>query len=89
MKRRDLLKGAAIALCVPRFLKAQSGITKLSDKLAVIDAGGANVTAFTTSEGLVLVDSGAPKSADALMAALKSVAPNAKVTTLQIGRAHV
>ena len=34
----------------------------LSDKLAVMDAGGANVVAFNSGDGLVLVDSGAPKS---------------------------
>ncbi len=66
----------------PRLLRAQQGVTKLTDKLAVIDAGGANVTAFVTSEGLVVVDSGAPNTGDAVMAALKSLAPNAKVTTL-------
>lgn len=66
----------------PRLLNAQQGVTKLSDKLAVIDAGGANVTAFVTGDGLVLVDSGAPNTGAAVMAALKSLAPNAKVTTL-------
>jgi glyoxylase-like metal-dependent hydrolase (beta-lactamase superfamily II) len=63
-------------------LKAQQGITKLSDKLAILDGGGANVTAFVTGEGVVLVDGGAPKSFDAVMAAVKNLAPNAKVTTL-------
>jgi cyclase len=48
----------------------------------VIDAGGANVTAFVTEEGMVIVDSGAPNTVDAVMAALKSLAPNAKVATL-------
>ncbi|MEO8097144.1 MAG: MBL fold metallo-hydrolase [Acidobacteriota bacterium] len=85
MNRREVLKGAAvgaIALWAPRILRGQQGVTKLTDKLAVIDAGGANVTAFVTSDGLVVVDSGAPKSGDAVMAALKGLAPNAKVTTL-------
>jgi glyoxylase-like metal-dependent hydrolase (beta-lactamase superfamily II) len=83
LNRRDLLKGAAaVALFAPRLLKAQQGLTKVTDKLAVIDAGGANVTAFVTGEGLVVVDSGAPKSGDVLMSALKSLAPNAKATTL-------
>jgi len=86
MNRREILKGAAvgaIALSASRPLKAQQlAVTKLTAKLAVIDAGGANVTAFQTSEGLVVVDSGAPNTGDALMAALKSLAPNAKVTTL-------
>jgi cyclase len=86
VNRRELLKGAAagvIAWSAPRLLKAQqSGVIQLTPKLAVIDAGGANVTAFQTGEGLVVVDSGAPNSGDAVMAALKSLAPKAKVTTL-------
>lgn len=85
MNRRDVLKSAAagaIALCAPRLLKAQAGVTKLTEKLAVIDAGGANVTAFQTAEGLVVVDSGAPKTGDTVMAALKSLAPNAKIVAL-------
>lgn len=69
-------------MCAPRILRSQQGITKLTDKLAVIDAGGANVTAFLTGEGLVVVDSGAPNTGNAVMAGLKSFAPNAKVTTL-------
>jgi glyoxylase-like metal-dependent hydrolase (beta-lactamase superfamily II) len=79
------LKGAvagALAACAPRLLKAQQSVTKLTGTLAVIDAGGANVTAFSTGEGFVLVDSGAPKSGDAVMAALKGLAPNGKVQTL-------
>src|SRR5579862_2467264 len=67
----------------PRPVRAQQpGVTRLTAKLAVIDAGGANVTAFVTGDGLVVVDSGAPNTGDAVMAALKSLSPNAKVTTL-------
>ncbi len=83
VNRRAVLKGAAaLTLWAPRLLKAQPSVTKLTPTLAVIDAGGANVTAFSTGEGFVLVDSGAPKSGDAVMAALKSLAPNGKVQTL-------
>src|SRR5581483_8692378 len=84
MNRRDVLKGAAagaLAIWAPR-LGAQTGPAKLADKLAVIDAGGANVTALVTNEGLVVVDSGAPNTGDTVMAALKGLAPNAKITTL-------
>jgi glyoxylase-like metal-dependent hydrolase (beta-lactamase superfamily II) len=69
----------------PRLVLGQGappGVTRLTATLAVIDAGGANVTAFVTGEGLVVIDSGAPNTGDAVMAALKSLAPNAKVTTL-------
>jgi cyclase len=89
VKRRELLKGAAagaLALWSPRLLRAQQSVNKLTANLAIIDAGGSNVTALSTGEGFVLVDSGAPGSADAVMAALKGLAPNstanAKVQTL-------
>ena len=38
--------------------------------------------AFSATDGLVLVDSGAPNNADKLLAALKAFAPNARVNTL-------
>ncbi len=85
MNRRDLLKGAtagALALWAPRLLKAQQPVTKLTDTVAVIDAGGSNVIAFATADGLVLVDSGAPGSGDAVLAALKGLSSNNKVQTL-------
>jgi glyoxylase-like metal-dependent hydrolase (beta-lactamase superfamily II) len=85
VNRRDILRGAAagaLTLWAPRLLKAQQPITKLTGTLAVIDAGGANVTALYTGEGFVLIDSGAPGSGDAVMAALKSVSPNGRVHTL-------
>ena len=62
MNRREVLKtgiAAALGLCVSRRVHAQQ---RLSDKIAVNDAGGANVLALSTDDGLVLVDSGAPKS---------------------------
>jgi cyclase len=64
---------ATVAMSFPSLLRAQT------DKLTVIDAGGTNVVVFTSTDGVILVDSGAPKSADKLMAALGS---NAKVQTL-------
>jgi len=62
MNRRELLKGSvagALGLWASRTVFAQ---TRLTEKIAVEDAGGANVVALTTDDGLVLVDSGAPKS---------------------------
>ncbi|HEY7390988.1 MAG TPA: MBL fold metallo-hydrolase [Bryobacteraceae bacterium] len=53
MNRRELLLGA-LAI---RSLKALS-----SSELAIVDAGGANVVVFPAPDGLVLVDSGPPKS---------------------------
>jgi cyclase len=59
MNRRELLKTAvagALGMSVAPRMFGQTG------KVAVLDGGGANVVAFSSSEGLVLVDSGAPKS---------------------------
>jgi cyclase len=88
MDRREILKGVAagaLALCArPRLLHGQSAndIHRLTDKLAVIDGGGSNVLVHSGSPTLVLVDSGAPNSGDRVVAALKSVAPAAKVGTV-------
>jgi glyoxylase-like metal-dependent hydrolase (beta-lactamase superfamily II) len=38
--------------------------------MAVVDGGGSNVLAFSTEDGVVLVDGGAPKSFDTIMGAL-------------------
>jgi len=65
-----------------RVLNAQQssdGVRRLTDKITVVDGGGSNVLACSTGEGLVLVDGGAPKSGDRVMAALGS---NARVQTL-------
>jgi glyoxylase-like metal-dependent hydrolase (beta-lactamase superfamily II) len=79
LDRRELLKSAlagTVALGFPSLLRGQG------DTLAVIDGGGTNVVAFSSTDGLVLVDSGAPNNGDRIVAALKTFAPNAKVTTL-------
>src|ERR1700679_1935337 len=55
VNRRDLLKSAVAALGMRIFARP------LTDLIAVLD-GGANVVAFSTDDGLVLVDSGPPKS---------------------------
>ena len=87
MDRRELLKSAlagTVALSFPSLLRGQGGssVRRLSDKLAVIDGGGTNVVVFGATDGLVLVDSGAPNNGDRIVAALKTFVPNAKVTTL-------
>lgn len=86
--RRQLLKGAvagALAWWAPAGLRAQEaagGTRRLTDKLAVVEGGGANVVAFAAEDGLILVDSGAPKSGDQVTASLKNLAGEAKVRTL-------
>jgi glyoxylase-like metal-dependent hydrolase (beta-lactamase superfamily II) len=81
---RGAAAGALTLWTGPRGLKAQpaaGGVVRLTDNLAVVDGGGVNVVAFSTGEGLVLVDSGAPKSGDRVLAALKSLG-NSRVQTL-------
>jgi cyclase len=86
--RRELLKsavaGALTMWASPRILIGQQGggIRRLTDGLAVVDAGGTNVLAFATGEGLTLVDSGPTTSGDRLAGALKGLGANAKVQTL-------
>jgi len=79
--RRQVLKGAvAGALTMwasPRILVGQQ-----ADKVKVLDGGGSNVLAFSSGEGLVLVDSGTPTSGDKLTDALKNIAAGSKVQTL-------
>ncbi len=73
MDRREFFKGAvagAFAMWAsPRILRAQ----RLSDKVAVVDAGSANLVALSTSDGQVLVDSGAYDSKRA------TVVPNVRI----------
>src|SRR5262249_20958195 len=89
MDRRQILKGAVTGMVTlwasPLVRAAQQpagGVRRLTDNLGIIDAGGSNVVVFSAGDGLVLVDSGAPKSGDALTAALKSFAASGKVQTL-------
>jgi cyclase len=77
------MAGALTMWASPRVLKGQQPAgARLPDKISVMDGGGANVLAFSAGDVLVLVDSGAPKSGDQVMAALKNVAAGAKVQTL-------
>ena len=90
MDRRQVLKGAMtgmISLWATPLVRAQqpaagNAVRRLNDKIAVLDGGGANVVAFNAGDGLFLVDSGAPKSGDKLVAALQGFSPNSKVRTL-------
>jgi glyoxylase-like metal-dependent hydrolase (beta-lactamase superfamily II) len=57
VNRRELLKSSlagTLALGFPSLLRRQT------DKIAILDGGGTNVVMFSASEGLILVDSGAP-----------------------------
>ena len=76
MDRREFLKGTLLTAWASRRVAAQ----QLTDKFAIVDGGGSNVLTFSTDDGLVLVDSGAPKS---------SVLKNAKVRTLFNTHYHI
>ena len=83
LNRRQVVKSAFAGMLTiwasPRVLSAQQ---KLSGNLTVLTAGGANVIAFSAADGLILVDSGVPKSGNELTAALRNQNAGAKVQTL-------
>jgi cyclase len=92
MNRRDVLKTAAAAMLgvfARHRVDAQQGGGVFFSLTLVINAGGANVVAVPTNDGLVLVDSGAPKSGDELDAALKKFGGSANVRTLFNTHYHV
>jgi glyoxylase-like metal-dependent hydrolase (beta-lactamase superfamily II) len=75
LSRRDVLKGTLAAFASwpsARVLSAQQagGGRRLTDQMTIVDGGGSNVLAFLGGDGFVLVDSGAPKSFDRIMASL-------------------
>jgi glyoxylase-like metal-dependent hydrolase (beta-lactamase superfamily II) len=78
LDRRQLLVGAASgllgALALPRWGTAQqTGITRLTERLSLIAAGGTNVLACVGPDGLVLVDSGAPERVADVMTAVRQL----------------
>jgi cyclase len=85
--RRDFLRSAAVGAfplwASSRVLNAQqpTGGARLQT-MTTIDGEGSNVMCFNTGEGLVLVDSGAPKSGDRVVAAIKSFGGDAKIEIL-------
>jgi cyclase len=58
------------------------GVDRLTDRIAVVDAGGTNVVVLSTGDGLLLVDSGVPGHGDALVDTLRGLAPSPSVPTL-------
>ena len=87
LDRRQLMTGVVASLfgslALPRRGAAQqTGLLTLTDRLSLVTSGGTNVLAFASSDGLVLVDSGAPDRSDALMASLRTLAPGQGASTL-------
>src|SRR5688500_11234270 len=92
LNRRAVLKGALGAFASwtsTRVLSAQQasgGVRRLTDRVTVVHGGGSNVVAFFTGESFVLVDGGAPKSFDTIMASLGA---KARVHTLFNTHHHI
>ena len=89
LKRRAFFKNAAagaVALWAAPRVRAQQQtagrVQRLTDKLVVLDGGGANVLAFASADGSVLVDSGGPESGDQVLDELKHVAASTQVQIL-------
>jgi len=90
--RRELLTGVIGgllgSLVAPRRADAfqtsaaQSGRVQLNDRLSLLVGGGTNVLALSTADGLVLVDSGAPRRTDQLMADLGQASAGGRVRTV-------
>ncbi|HVQ64422.1 MAG TPA: MBL fold metallo-hydrolase, partial [Terriglobia bacterium] len=86
MDRRTLLKsalgGATTLLFFPRLAASRPqspGITRLNDALSLVNGVGTNVLALSTTEGVVLVDSGAPQFSPSLTKALSAIAGSRRV----------
>ena len=72
--RRHFLMAAAGGILLPQLAWSQSSnVTKLTETLSLVNAG-TNVLVFSTSDGMILVDTGTPQSAAALKAALETMA---------------
>src|SRR5690242_521362 len=83
LDRRQLLTtlagGLLGGLAAPRASRAQQPTVTLTGRASLIAAGGSNVIAVTTADGVVLVDSGAPDRTEPLLASLR---PLGRVTTV-------
>jgi glyoxylase-like metal-dependent hydrolase (beta-lactamase superfamily II) len=85
--RRQLLGGVVgglfACMALPRSSRAQQQaiVDELNDHLAVVRAGGTNVVALRSPDGVVLVDSGAPYRSEGLLSTLQHFSPG-RVGTL-------
>jgi cyclase len=79
LDRREFVVGVGsglLGLALPRHASAQqaeAGTTRLTDRLSLVAAGGTNVLAYASPEGVVLVDSGDPARTASVMAAVRQV----------------
>jgi glyoxylase-like metal-dependent hydrolase (beta-lactamase superfamily II) len=87
LDRRQFLAGAAGgllgSLAAPRPGAAQAAdVVPLNDRLSLLTSGRTNVVALSATDGLVLVDSGAPESSDRLLTSLRQLSPSGRVGTV-------
>jgi cyclase len=84
--RRTLLRsalGATVAAAAPRIFAAPAiDVTRLGDNLALLAGAGDNVLALTTSDGTVLVDSGAAAATADLLGAIGKLPGGTHIRTL-------
>ena len=78
--------GAAIALALPPFARlsfaaAKPDVARVTDAIALLSGAGGNVLVVSTTDGQVLVDSGAAESSAEVLAALAEL-PGGRVRTL-------
>jgi glyoxylase-like metal-dependent hydrolase (beta-lactamase superfamily II) len=69
--------------------QASTGARKVGERLFVLDGGGSNIVAFSSSDGILLVDTGSPGSGDRVMASLKGLGGNARVHTVFNSHYHL
>src|SRR5215475_2636222 len=90
MNRRAVLTGALgvvvgltlTPLARSAFAQEMPAVVPVSDGFVMLTGAGGNILVRTASTGQVLVDSGAAKSTDAVLARLKAMPGAGRVTTL-------
>jgi glyoxylase-like metal-dependent hydrolase (beta-lactamase superfamily II) len=84
LDRRQVLIGVVgglVSLVVPRRCVAQqSGVVPLNDRLSLVTTGGTNAVALSTTDGLVVVDSGTPDLVVPLTSSLRQLSGNRVAT---------
>ena len=83
VSRRTVLEGALGAVALAAVRPAAAKTASISDELTLVSGFGGNVVALATSDGLVLVDSGAPIARkDPLLPLLAELRGGSRVHTL-------
>jgi cyclase len=82
LDRRRFLTCLAGGVVGSAFLPRGAASQQLTERVSLLTAGGTNVLALTTPEGLVLVDSGGPDRTEALMASIRQLTPDGRVRTV-------